>query len=132
MLPACLAAGILVAVIATLTSSSAPAQPEKAAVAAATGEDDGSRPAAPFAVVEAIVNQRCVFCHSAKPKFAGLDAPPKGVRLDEPALIKQWAPAIQQQAVSSQTMPLGNVTNMQPEERAILGRWIADGATISP
>jgi len=133
MLPACVAAGILVAVIATLASSSAPAQPDKvAATTEAAGEDDGSRPAAPFAEVQAIVNTRCVFCHAAKPKFAGLDAPPKGVRLDEPALIKQWAPAIQQQAVSSQTMPLGNVTNMQPEERAILGRWIADGATISP
>jgi uncharacterized membrane protein len=83
-------------------------------------------------VVQAIVQARCVFCHAAKPKFGGLDAPPKGVRLDEPALIKQWAPVIQQQAVASQTMPLGNVTNMQPEERAILGRWIADGATISP
>jgi uncharacterized membrane protein len=64
--------------------------------------------------------------------MAGLDAPPKGVQLDNPEGIKQWAAAIQQQAVASQTMPLGNVTNMQPEERTILGRWIAAGATISP
>jgi uncharacterized membrane protein len=27
-------------------------------------------------------------------------------------------------------MPLGNVTGMTPAERAVLGRWIAQGARI--
>lgn len=133
MLPAAGIAAILVAIGATLAPSTAAVAPvTPVATTNSSGEDDGSRPTAPFTVVQAIVNQRCVFCHAAKPRFAGLDAPPKGVRLDEPMLIKQWATAIKQQAVLTQTMPLGNVTNMQPEERAILGHWIADGAIISP
>ncbi len=136
MLPATVIVGILVAVGAALTNGSAPAGPVHTAPIAMPeskpGTDDGSRPAAPFAEVQAIINTRCVFCHSEHPKMEGLEAPPKGVRFDTPELIKQWASSIQQQAVASQTMPLGNVTNMQPEERAILGRWIAEGATISP
>jgi uncharacterized membrane protein len=132
MMPAAVIAGIVVAIAATLAPSTAAVSPVAPMAANPSGEDDGTRPAAPFPVVQAIINQRCVFCHASKPKFAGLDAPPKGVRLDEPALIKQWAAAIQQQAVTTPTMPLGNVTNMQPEERAILGKWIADGAPISP
>lgn len=132
MLPAAGIAAILIAVATALSPATASKPAAQVAAPAQAGEDDGSRPAAPFAVVQAIVNTRCVFCHAAKPKFGGLDAPPKGVQLDQPELIKQWAAAIQQQAVVSQTMPLGNVTNMQPEERAILGRWIADGAQLAP
>ncbi len=133
MLPATVAVGILIAVATTLGPAPAATHTEPVAVpAAAAGGDDGSRPAAPFAEVQAIIGTRCLFCHAAKPKMAGLDAPPKGVQLDTPEGIKQWAGAIQQQAVATETMPLGNVTNMQPEERTILGRWIKDGATISP
>ena len=35
-------------------------------------------------------------------------------------------------AVDSTAMPLGNATGMTPEERTILGRWIAEGAPIPP
>jgi len=131
MLPAAGIAGIAIAIATALVPSTATSSAPAAASAAPAGGDDGSRPAVPFAVVQAIVDQRCVFCHAAKPKFGGLDAPPKGVRLDRPELVKQWAASIQQQAVVSQTMPLGNLTNMQPEERVLLGRWIADGARTS-
>lgn len=130
MLPLAGAACIAVAIAVSLAPTAPPAAVPAAKEAA--GEDDGTRPNVPFAVVQAIVNQRCVFCHAEKPKFGGLDAPPKGVRLDDPAFIKQWATSIQQQAVAAQNMPLGNVTNMQPEERALLGRWIADGAQVNP
>ena len=32
-------------------------------------------------------------------------------------------------AITTDAMPLGNATGMMPEERAILGRWIAGGAS---
>lgn len=132
MMPAAGIATIALAIAATLVPTSAATPPAATAKAAggAAGEDDGTRPDVPFAEVEAIINTRCTFCHAAHPKFGGLDAPPKGVELDAPEHIKRWATSIQQQAVTTQTMPLGNITNMQPEERAILGRWIAAGADI--
>ena len=38
--------------------------------------------------------------------------------------------AIEQQAVQTKAMPLGNVTGMTQAERDVLGRWIAQGAKI--
>jgi uncharacterized membrane protein len=38
------------------------------------------------------------------------------------------AAQIEQQAVATETMPLGNETGMTPSERAKLGQWIAEGA----
>jgi uncharacterized membrane protein len=50
--------------------------------------------------------------------------------MDTPAEIQRLAPGIQQQAVDSTAMPLGNVTGMTTAERRLLGRWIAQGAKI--
>jgi uncharacterized membrane protein len=48
--------------------------------------------------------------------------------MDEPNQIKQLASRIHAQAVASNIMPLGNITNMTQEERNLLGSWIAAGA----
>jgi uncharacterized membrane protein len=82
----------------------------------------------PFARVAQIVEQRCVACHSQHPTT--VDTAPLGVRLDTPEEIKAQADAIEQQAVATKAMPLGNVTNMSQSERDLLGRWIAQGAKI--
>jgi uncharacterized membrane protein len=50
--------------------------------------------------------------------------------MDTPEQIQKLASAIQQQAVDSTAMPLGNATGMTTEERQVLGRWIAQGAKI--
>jgi uncharacterized membrane protein len=50
--------------------------------------------------------------------------------LDTPARIQAAAPRIHQQAIATQAMPIGNLTRMTPEERALLGKWLAAGATI--
>ena len=84
----------------------------------------------PFATVRAIVTQRCVVCHSAKPTQPGFTAPPKGIAFDTPAEIHANAQLIYQQAVAQRTMPLGNLTHMTPAERATLGAWIKQGAKI--
>ncbi|MCY1173712.1 hypothetical protein D9M73_138860 [compost metagenome] len=53
---------------------------------------------------------------------------PGGVMLDTPQQIQMLAPKIQAQAVASQIMPLGNITQMTQEERDLIGGWIAQGA----
>jgi uncharacterized membrane protein len=81
-----------------------------------------------FARVAQIVDQRCTACHSLHP--TKVDEPPLGITMDTPAEIQRLAPGIQQQAVDSTAMPLGNVTGMTTAERRLLGRWIAQGAKI--
>jgi uncharacterized membrane protein len=84
----------------------------------------------PFVRVAAVVEQRCATCHSAQPTDDSFSTAPKGVVLDTPAQIKARSAAIEEQAVETKAMPLGNVTQMTEEERALLGRWIDQGAAI--
>ena len=77
-----------------------------------------------FAQANAIVQQRCVPCHSANPTQAGFATDPKGVRFDTRAEIESQASAIEQQAVVLKTMPLGNATHMTQAERDRLARWL--------
>jgi uncharacterized membrane protein len=81
-----------------------------------------------FAQVARIIDERCTACHSQQPTKVA--AAPKGIKLDTPAEIKAQAAGIEQQAVQTHAMPLGNVTGMTQGERDLLGRWIAQGATI--
>jgi uncharacterized membrane protein len=83
-----------------------------------------------FTEVRPIIAERCAVCHAEKPSFAGFQQPPGGVMLDTPERIKAAAPRIQQQAVATQAMPLGNLTQMTVEERAQVGRWLARGAPV--
>jgi len=53
---------------------------------------------------------------------------PAGVMFDTPEQIRQQAAKIHAQTVASQIMPLGNITQMTPEERQLIGQWIAQGA----
>ena len=105
-----------------------------AAVAVAirpTGGSGGTAVAAgsvSFARAEAIVEQRCVPCHSAHPTRVA--AAPLGIELDTAAQIQAQAEAIKRVAVDSQLMPLGNVTGMTQAERDELGAWIRAGARI--
>jgi uncharacterized membrane protein len=81
-----------------------------------------------FAQVARIIEQRCAACHSQHPTKVA--AAPKGIKLDTPEEIKAQAAGIEQQAVQTHAMPLGNVTGMTQSERDLLGRWIAQGARI--
>jgi uncharacterized membrane protein len=75
-----------------------------------------------LAQVQAIVNQHCVACHAAKPKFPGFAAPPAGVMLDTEAGITNLGAKIRE-VVASHYMPLGNVTGMTEEERQLIADW---------
>jgi uncharacterized membrane protein len=104
-----------------LTVAMAPASPSRSTTAA---------DAVKFADVRQIIATRCAVCHAEQPTFPGFTQPPGGVMLDTPDRIKAAAPRIQQQAIATQAMPIGNLTKMTPDERAQLGKWLAQGARI--
>jgi uncharacterized membrane protein len=81
-----------------------------------------------FAHVRTIVERRCTPCHAQNPSREGFDTPPKGVAFDTDEQIVEQAEAIERQAVDSRAMPLGNVTGMTDDERAVLAAWLRAGA----
>lgn len=83
-----------------------------------------------FAQAQAIVQQRCATCHAAKPTDPAFAAAAAGVAFDSPQMIHDLAERIKARAVDSTSMPLGNKTGMTAEERATLGRWVAQGAPL--
>jgi uncharacterized membrane protein len=100
----------------------------------ATAPQGAPQPAAgsavSFADVRVVIARRCAACHSEAPTFPGLPAAPAGVLLDTPQQIQSQAQRIEAVAVASHTMPPGNVTGMTDEERALLSRWISEGAKL--
>jgi uncharacterized membrane protein len=82
----------------------------------------------PFSRAHAIVEQRCVPCHSAHP--TKVSVAPKGVVFDTSEQIKSQASLIESVAVTTKTMPIGNATGMTQTERDELGAWIREGAPI--
>lgn len=83
-----------------------------------------------FADVRSIVDRRCAACHSSAPSITDLGAAPAGVSFDDPARIQALAARIRARAVDTRTMPLGNRTRMTDRERAMLARWIDQGASL--
>jgi uncharacterized membrane protein len=89
-----------------------------------SGPSVAAGPAVPFAQANAVIQQRCVPCHSANPTQSGVSSAPKGIRFDTRAEIESQAQAIEEQAVVLKAMPLGNATHMTQAERDLLARWL--------
>ena len=106
--------------------AAAPEQP--AAPAEAPAEATAKLDDAGFEKIHDVIQERCTVCHSAKPTSPLFSAAPGGVMFDTPQQIQQQAARIQAQAVASQIMPLGNITQMTQQERELVGAWIAKGA----
>ncbi len=114
LLPAALAALVAVALVATPARE--PIEPVRpTAMSGAPRVADG--------IAAAILEARCVACHSVRPTHPTAPVAPLGVILDEPAQARALAERVTV-AVESGTMPLGNLTGMTPEERAVLLRWL--------
>lgn len=101
-------------------------------VTAPWGEEAASSPESteervPDPVARAIIEARCVPCHSDDPSHPSVgDAAPLGVRLDtDEAIVAHLERA--RVSVETGTMPLGNLTGMSEEERTILVRWLRGG-----
>jgi uncharacterized membrane protein len=99
--------------------------PRSAAVLATTG------PKVRFAEAYAILQTRCYACHSANPTDDLFKVAPNGVMFDTPERAKAFAPRIYERAVTQKTMPFLNKTGMLDSEREVLGRWVAQGASVA-
>ncbi|MFD2179728.1 urate hydroxylase PuuD [Veronia pacifica] len=88
-------------------------------------------PAVSFQKVASIIRERCTVCHAAAPTHPSFASAPAGVMLDTPEQMKNDVDRIVAQSVTTQIMPLGNLTQMTEEERDIVGAWAAAGAPIN-
>jgi uncharacterized membrane protein len=117
-----LAAGVLFIVIIWLST----------APKVLTGEDRLAASAEPFVAsahfqaVRDTVLGRCAMCHAAEPSFEGIYHAPKNVVLESDAGIASHAREIYLQAGRSHAMPPGNVTQITPEERALIVAWFEE------
>lgn len=100
------------------------------AVAIAPKPAAKSADAAPvdMAKVRAVIAQRCAVCHSDAPTQPGFATAPGGVMLHTPELLRQHAARVYQQTVQLKSMPIGNLTNMTDQERALIARWYEAGS----
>jgi uncharacterized membrane protein len=98
------------------------------AVVMAPKAPEGGGEKVAFAQVKAVIDSRCISCHAAKPTQPGFAAPPAGVMLEKPEQLRANAQRIHQQVVVARVMPIGNLTGITDYERALIGRWFAQGA----
>ncbi len=76
-----------------------------------------------FAQIQPVLAQRCAQCHGEQVQM-------KNVRIDSPEAVGRHAQAIYQQVVVSRLMPMNNSTGLTEDERALIGRWFVQGATV--
>ncbi len=74
--------------------------------------------------MQRVVSARCVACHAASPTQPGFAVAPLGLMLEDYALVQQNAERIAR-TVQSKYMPIGNLTQMTDEERALVAGWYA-------
>jgi len=83
-----------------------------------------------FADARAVIERRCVECHSATPTDATFTVAPAGIMFDTPAQIQRMAARIKERALVTKTMPFNNKTGITDQERALLGAWVDQGASV--
>ncbi|GLQ72281.1 hypothetical protein EKN09_16720 [Vibrio penaeicida] len=83
-----------------------------------------------FTKVHSVIRERCTVCHSANPTHVAFQTAPAGVILDTPTEIQNNVDRIVAQTVTTQVMPIGNLTQMTDEERTLIGDWASKGAQI--
>ena len=111
---------------------SAAGQPEREEVEAAGPAAVQFAQADGFETVQDIVMGRCSMCHAAEPAWDGLRWAPKGVHLETAADIAAHARQIYLQAGVSHAMPPGNLTYIEPSERAAIARWYETATRANP
>ncbi len=74
-------------------------------------------------MIRPVIQSRCTSCHSNTPTHIAFPAAPAGVVLDTDAQIVAEAQRIHLQTVTMKAMPIGNLTQMNDEERALIDAW---------
>jgi uncharacterized membrane protein len=88
-------------------------------------------PQVSYATVTSILQTRCTSCHSKTPTSELFAAAPNGVLFDTPDHVRAHSERMFMRTVATQTMPLGNLTQMTQFEREQLGAWFAQGADVN-
>jgi uncharacterized membrane protein len=92
------------------------------------GSDAAGAPSVSFSEVAPVIEQRCATCHAQSPTQEGFSSPPAGVVLETPEQIAARADDVER-AVATKAMPIGNLTGMTSEERALVVAWVDQGAS---
>jgi uncharacterized membrane protein len=119
-------AALALAVAMFLSTPKGTAQPAPGRAGGAGSADS----VPPFAVVRAVIAQRCLPCHSQFQSDRTFGPVPGGVAFDTPESVARLAERIRVRAVETRTMPVANKTGMTDAERALLARWIQVGAPL--
>jgi len=116
------AAWLLVAGLAILVMTAWVTAPRPAPVesASAPGID----------AITVIVQTRCATCHAKRPSQAGFAAAPAGIVLDSAAAVERYAARIFATAVTTRTMPVGNLSAMTEDERRAIAAWYSARTTV--
>ena len=86
----------------------------------------GSNTKVSLAEIRPVIESRCTTCHSDAPSHIAFPAAPSGVVLDTDEQIVAEAERIHQQTVVLKAMPIGNLTAISEEERALIDAWYAN------
>lgn len=84
----------------------------------------GMLPQDVFLPAFAVIQKRCVGCHSASPTITGFSPAPMGIVYDTTNQVKADATRINT-VVQNGSMPYANMTGMTAEERAIIKTWVS-------
>ena len=76
-----------------------------------------------LSMIRPVIASRCTTCHSQNPTHIAFPAAPSGVVLDTDEEIVAEALRIHQQTVVLKAMPIGNLTEISAEERALIDAW---------
>ena len=82
-------------------------------------------PAVDAAEVLRVVHTHCTTCHAREPASQVFRTPPANMVLETLDDVRRYAPLVEQNAVKTHVMPLGNLSAMSKEERRLLGAWLA-------
>jgi len=88
-----------------------------------TIDSAGSEAVGEMQIAQVIAN-RCLACHAARPTQPGFAEAPLGLVFETPEQIVQHAARIAI-TVQSKYMPIGNLTGMTEQERAMVATWYA-------
>ncbi|MCB1425039.1 MAG: urate hydroxylase PuuD, partial [Notoacmeibacter sp.] len=119
------AAAVIFAIIAWLSSFGATVAEDRYEAAVPAGQMAYVN-SPHFETVRDTVLGRCSMCHAAEPVWEGIHVAPKNVMLDTDATIVAHAREIFLQAGASHAMPPGNVTEITPDERALIVAWFRE------
>lgn len=78
-----------------------------------------------FEETKTIIENRCASCHSATPTDDTFTTAPAGFILDTKEQIINARNIIYTRTIASDSMPLGNKTNMTEQERESLASWLS-------